>query len=404
MMKKAVMNIFAAAVAAALFAGCSEDAIELREAAYCTPFSEYETFETEIVDSPEKIPDDCSSLMIVSREYYDGEGWNLPEIDNMEDDSALYGSYVMEYYDHTDISFYEYMLIIDGTETDGLLAEIALMPDITRLGIIDSEVSGIEVFSHMEKLETLYLFGTGPVLGSSFKAEERPFMDTDFSGEFSSLKDMTIDSFDIGGKLGDIGKISSLERLNLPNCGLKSLKGTEKLTSLSRLNIYGNEISSLEPLSSMTQLTALSAAFNNITSIEPLKSCVNLEILEVGMANNLNLEPLSELKKLETLNLFKSGVTDLSPLSGLTELENLNLIANGVSDLSPLSGLTKLRMLLLHNNNISDLSPLNGLEKLEKIYVGNNPVRDISPVKGLPRLSTFSSDEESFGEDERWFL
>lgn len=55
-MKRMVIVIMTATVL--LLAGCSLNTPEIRDAAYCKPLSEYETYETIIVHSIEEIPSD----------------------------------------------------------------------------------------------------------------------------------------------------------------------------------------------------------------------------------------------------------------------------------------------------------------------------------------------------------
>lgn len=373
-MRKLLLTAAVVALCASLGA-CSKGEVEVRPAADCTPLSEYETYETVIVESLDEVPESCRSLCVTKSTFY-------PEARKITDEEEIYYLYApTDFGEFPTTDVFEYMVVTD-TGPD-ILEEVA-QRDLTRLGIYGIAMEDLDPFSQMPHLETLWL--------TSCKVEPR------FTGEFAALTDLQI-QFGSITRLGDLTKLTNLQKLDLGDAGLTSIRGIDKLTNLSKLNLEGNHIRNLSPLRTMTQLTALNLSnLNNYEHhIRPdlriLEGMQNLRTLGLH-SNSLgckHLDTLGKLTQLERLSLLDCKLQTVESLEPLTNLQILDLTANELSDITPLSGMTELTWLKLHNNEIIDLSPLASLTKMECLYVGNNPLSDISVVENMGELRYFDA-------------
>lgn len=366
-----------------LLAGCSQQP-ELREAAYCKPYSEYEIYDTQVVYSVSDIPLDCKSLLVSNSE-------KIHVFYGMDEEERYYDnvSYILSTMYYMAISepmteCFAYQLIIPEEAEDTMMDELDTLLaslDLQRFAACWIPVQSMEVFSHMEHLESLWIAGIDTIKPK-------------FTGDFPALTDLHIEWTNLT-RLGDIVNITTLQRLEIIHTSLRSIKGIEQLTNLSKLALGDNKIRSFAPLQTMTQLTALGIDMNeyevDLRYLEGLQNLKSLGINHHFIRQAVkHIQSIQKLTELEHLSMEDCGIDSVEVFRDLTELRTLVLTANEVEDLTPLANLTNLEKLKLHNNKISDLTPISALTSLKLLYIGNNPITDISVVAMFPELEDLS--------------
>ena len=376
MRKVWMMSLLGAAV---LMTGCGQKAVEQRPAAECKPIADYETYETVIVDSLDDVPQDCKSILLSSYEIMDDYGFDY------ENEEQLYYQYdPITLASFPTLDCFEYIVVVSESGAELAFEQVTQRP-LKRLGLYRIDMTDLDALSQMPELETLWMSGCG--------------CKANFSGSFPALTDLQCDWSSID-KMGDIPKITTLQRLSLHGTKLHSIKGLEKLTNLSKLNLENTDIYSLTPLRTMTQLTSL-----NISDMSTLthRTVPDLRVL-AGMTNLKTLglndcrygvkhaEALSSLTALEYLSIVDSKIESAELLEPLVNMRVLDLRANKIPDISPLTDMTELESLHLHNNLISNIEPVTELKHLKHLWIGANDIIDITPLedlKELERLSVF---------------
>lgn len=246
---------------------------------------------------------------------------------------------------------------------------------------------GLRHIAKLKLLERLFLVNTG--------ISDRGLMH--ISG-LKSLKELNLSNFGLKRKVSDVGlgyiaKLTSLEKLDLPNgitdAGLAKLKG---LTGLKRLDIGG------------TKMTG--------AGLEFLKDFKSLKFLQFpGGVTNKDLEILKELTSLEELWIQSSPITNsgLANLSYLKSLKKL-LLHNGRTDMNMdvtgagLAYLRELPLVYLQFSNMkmddTRLTHITELTQLEELEINGMPLRDedLADLSKLTNLKRLRIDSETVSD------
>ncbi|MBR2086295.1 MAG: hypothetical protein IJ906_04025 [Oscillospiraceae bacterium] len=360
-----------------LLTGCGQKSAEQRPAAECKPIAEYETYDTVIVDSLDDVPQDCPSILLTTHEMDAEDAYNYPNEEQL-------------YYEYETLSFagiptldcFAYIVVVPESGAELAFEQVTQRP-LKRLGLNGIPMTDLDTVSQMQGLETLWMSGC------DCKAN--------FSGSFATLTDLQCYWTNID-KLGDIPKITTLQRLTLHGTSIHSIKGLEKLTNLSKLDLMDTDIYSLKPLRTMTQLTSLnisdmgSLTHRTVPDLRILSGMTNLKTLGLNDCRYgvKHPEALSALTSLEYFSAVDSKLDSVEPLQPLVRMRVLDLRANKIADLSPLTGMTELETLMLHNNLLAGIEPVTELKHLKCLTIGNNDIIDIAPVAELPELEYLS--------------
>jgi len=214
-------------------------------------------------------------------------------------------------------------------------------------------------------------------VGAATKDRQRPWMSSDFTGEFFFALDEGAATTRVaapkkmaGGntKPVDAGKTPcppGQDRVNggcVPSqvffCGKNYPRTITSITCKEPL------LKDLSPLKGFTNLKTLNVTGTQVQNLSPLKSLTSLKYLYLTETQVNELSMLEGLTNLQTLDLKETAVRDLGPLRGLKGVKKINLFNTQVSDVGPLKGLTNLRELDLHGTKVSDLR---ACEKIEWI-------------------------------------
>jgi len=211
-------------------------------------------------------------------------------------------------------------------------------------------------------------------------------------------------------KIVNIGKITSLRELSLPNTnvgkGLAYLKG---LKSLRYLNLEGNHNDAINEglahLADHTEMEELilrntqvaDAGLAHLTGMTKLRKLDLSSNPITGKITDAGMVHLKNLKSLEQLKLPYSGISDvgLSHLTELSSLKKLNVYSDSVTD-EGLANLVKLKSLKeldiscnVRGRNITDA----GMEKLSECACLKALSLQYCPItdKGLAQLAKLKS-------------
>jgi len=209
-----------------------------------------------------------------------------------------------------------------------------------------------------------------------------------------------------------LGALSSLTRLECPNCNISNamLAEFELLTALEVLDVSHNDrISDLSPLSKLTNLVVLNCGFlsRDVRSLLPLQalsaSLRDLNIQAARTTATTALTALTALTRLDTLNAARWTTwrvsMGLACISGLTTLTCLDVSDNSMdaAEFSQLAGLTGLISLVCHGNkaSIEPLSHLTGLLHLRCNIDETVGMLPLAPLSNLTSLDSLRSDADA---------
>jgi hypothetical protein len=160
--------------------------------------------------------------------------------------------------------------------------------------------------------------------------------------------------------------LQGLERLHIE--GINKSRSASPLAPLTQLRWlaldYRTGLGSLRGLVNLERLELMDAS---LASLRPFRACKKLTALALSGRGVRSLDGGDELEAVEDLFLGRTGVRDLSPLAGLPRLRSLTLI-------SPLKGV-----------DFRPVGSIQSLEKLV-ILAGERSVESIDFSAGLKRL------------------
>lgn len=221
--------------------------------------------------------------------------------------------------------------------------------------------------------------------------------------------------------LTHIGKLTSLQTLDLSACMISDVSPLASLRNLTYLSLYQNmELVNVDALAALVELRTLNLSLTNVVDIycilqktsklrklylpstillDSSLSSVSCAFLQAASCQALKSNDLCHWTGLQHLNLYKARYfKDLSGLSHLFRLHVLNLEDTLVENLEPVQALYSLQSLNLCKTLVYDLEPLRGLHALQKLYLQNTPVRDVSPLARLYDLYHLNLNETNVSD------
>ncbi|MCL2109219.1 MAG: leucine-rich repeat domain-containing protein [Oscillospiraceae bacterium] len=296
--------------------------------------------------------------------------------------------------------------------TDADIEPLQYMTNLTKLYLMNNDISDISVLSSLDSLEVLDLY-------------DNNISDISPLTNLTNLGELYLERNNISD-ISALAGLTELSDLALNNNNISDISVLSSLVNLKSLALSRNNISDVSTLSSLTDLLGLYLDGNPLTLAQidaletALPSCIILHdavegceacgrhenfcdcitiknvkypltatvlnLPTMGLTNS-NIEPLVHMTNLMELNLSNNNISDISVLSSLTNLEYLYLLNNNISDISALAGLTGLRELNLDNNNIGDFSVLGNLTNLTLLALSNTNISDISMLSSLTKLT-----------------
>lgn len=157
---------------------------------------------------------------------------------------------------------------------------------------------------------------------------------------------ISIGADDIPDQFVLTSNVSSIEALDMPDLGIRSLVGVEDFASLKGLNANQNQISGIIDLSNNTELLGVDLSNQPIEEIY-LNNNPNLEVLFAWGTHTLSVLEFSNSPNLETLGIHDNLLTSLD-VSNSPNIVEMRIWDSNLSELN-LSGLDRLEILIANN-------------------------------------------------------
>lgn len=140
---------------------------------------------------------------------------------------------------------------------------------------------------------------------------------------------------------------------------------------VKNFNVTKNELKLLEKLD---------LSDKNISSLKGIEHAVNLKHLNLCRNEIRDASLLSKLVNLNTLELSENKIEDVSFLSDLVNLKSIGLDSNNISEISNLTNLTELQILNISNNQIQDLTFLDSIRSDNIKIIASDQYIMLNPV------------------------
>jgi Leucine-rich repeat (LRR) protein/protein tyrosine phosphatase (PTP) superfamily phosphohydrolase (DUF442 family) len=225
---------------------------------------------------------------------------------------------------------------------------------------------------------------------------------------FPNMVEFKAHSNNIRSVPSGIENFTKLQRLDLSNNNIATLKGIESLTTLIRLNCGKNRIETLpDKLGNLQKLKYLRLGANNLTKVKMIMNLSTLLELDLN-SNKLTKIPRSigNLINLERLELNNNKLTAIpSEIGTLTSLNYFNISNNQLVKLPDEIGLlTNLQDLILKQNKLICLpDKFSAMKSLRRIFAEQNKITElpisISEVESLTELDV--SDNQLANVDQK---
>jgi Leucine-rich repeat (LRR) protein len=184
-------------------------------------------------------------------------------------------------------------------------------------------------------------------------------------------------------KIEGLDNLISLQELNLRRNQISKIEGLDKLGSLQSLSLRNNRIGKIEGLDKLSSMQYLNLDYNPITKIEGLDSLANLQSLSFYYSLITKVEGLDKLSSLQTLDIRFSRIKEIKGLDELADLQSLLVSYNQISKVEGLESLTSLQLLDLSFNQISKIEGLDKLTSLKELNFWDNQITDATPLEAL---------------------
>jgi len=213
-------------------------------------------------------------------------------------------------------------------------------------------------------------------------------------GRLPSLTKLTLSNCGLATVTG-LGSIYNLIHLDLSNNAIRDITELAGLKNLTELNLQHNVVNDLTPLSAMTTLTQLDVSYNNLTTLSPVSSAVGLKKLIAGNNTIADTTGVEVLVALEELDLSHNSIASISNLGGCVALKTLDVSNNKLSDISVVSKFLKMTQLNFSYNSVASLPAFDKNCELANINGSHNSIKKLSPLKGLKYLRVVDMEYNS---------
>ncbi len=253
-----------------------------------------------------------------------------------------------------------------GTPCEQYLDAIAVLPDLTRLTMIDCRISSISALAAAENLEYLNL-GYNSLRNLSPLAGCQNLQELHLSHNI--VTDLSPISNCTQLRILDVSYNSPLAVID-PICGIPTLQ---------ELNISNNKIVSLGNIGDLALLTKLDCQNNLLTSISGVEKCSQLQHLNLANNQVVDILPLSALKQLTHLNFANNVIAQIPAFSKDHPLVSIDGSSNMLITLEELAGLDSLNFVFMDNNaEIESAEPLKECHCLIQVNLFGTAVADVS--------------------------
>ncbi len=200
--------------------------------------------------------------------------------------------------------------------------------------------------------------------------------------------------------LEPLGKLSSLNSLNISYTLVDDLYPIRNLIDLKHLNVSNTQIQHLDALVYSMSLQNLDLSYTKVYSLDPIRNLAQLKVLHFSHTHIDDLSSLSGLNKLSDIKMESTMVNDLQALSELQAIHFLDIDNSPISEIQALSHLTELRIFSCNNTMITSLESLGKLENLSVISCDNTEITSLNALNNMPQLSKIYCDNTLLGKEK----
>lgn len=254
-------------------------------------------------------------------------------------------------------------------------ADIALLPNLTKLTIKPQTLGTLNFVSSLTSLEELDL------TGCRFAAEELVH-----PAAMPSLKTLILSDCGLS-TIADLSGAVALYKLDLSNNTLRNLDVLSTMVTLKEIDLQHNAVTDLTAVGSLSQLNSLDVSYNALTSLSPLSGCTSLTRLAAGNNQINSLSGITKLANLTHLDLESNQLSDVSPLASMTALVDLNISSNDISNITGLNTLVNLETFNFSSNRIAALPTWPKGCPLQTIDGSYNQLTSIDVLKNMDSMT-----------------
>lgn len=258
-----------------------------------------------------------------------------------------------------------------GAQSLADLKHMAYLQTLTISNGVSGQLSNIAELSNLTQLQ---------IANTAVTSEELVII-----GRLPSLAKLTLDNCGLTTVNG-LGSIYNLTHLDLRNNSIRDISTLSGLKNITDLNLQHNVVNDLSALSTLTTLVNLDVSYNKVSSLSPVSTAVGMKKLLAGNNSLTDTAGIEVLVALEELDLSRNSIASISGLSSCTALTKLNISNNKISDISVISKFTKLSQLNFAYNNVTEIPTLSKDSELGNINGSHNNIKKITALKGLRYL------------------
>ncbi len=235
--------------------------------------------------------------------------------------------------------------------TDQELNAIAILPELTRLTLVDCSISTIAGLAGAENLEYLNL-------------------------NYNTLRN-----------LSPLAGCPSLQELHLAHNAVTDLSSLSGLSQLQVLDVSYNSLSVIDPICGIPSLQHLNVSHNKISGLGNIADLVGLVTLQCQNNSLTGIAGVERCSQLKELNISNNQIVDILPLASLGNLTYLNFSSNQVPEMPAFPKSLPLVTIDGSYNMLNTLEQLDGLQQLNNVLMDHNEeIESVEPLKNCPRL------------------
>lgn len=241
--------------------------------------------------------------------------------------------------------------------------------DLIRKVISERKLSGLRIFDHLDKIESLNFL-------NEYNFLEKLDIDCLYDQDYSFLKKLlNLKSLGIGPSIKEDNIIDLSNQINLEELSIQWRKGKivglENCKKINSICLVEYSEDNLVPISSLKNLEELKVKTSTIKNLNGIESLSNLKSVVLGNCKKLtSIKELENLKNLSSLTFdLCSNIKDLDSVKHLSNLEELSLIdCKGINSIKFVENLDNLKTLsILGNSDILD-GDLKPAQKIKEVY------------------------------------
>ncbi len=190
-------------------------------------------------------------------------------------------------------------------------------------------------------------------------------------------------------RISDITPLKGMQltHLSLVDCPVRDISALKNMLTLEKLDLNGTMVEDLDALRNLPNLWEISIVESQVHGLWQLESLPSLTHLKIGGENcYYDYSSLGRLTRLNQLWITRPMPELLPEINRLTNLGGLFFCPYPGKDLTPISNLTGLYSLGLMGPALESFEGIEVFENLHEMYLTLDQKLDFSPLETLPNL------------------